>query len=125
MIDAQDFLITPHPCESCPGHCCECFVLSIPYDDLISGWHAWRDQVPGYTVPTDVYTVAPMVRLLGRTDVHMFSGEKLDQPREFFKCVHHNKTTGRCNIYDMRPWVCRVFDPQQCEYLEAMDGAKE
>lgn len=45
------------------------------------------------------------------------------KPREIFRCIHHNRDTGLCEIYEMRPSVCRLY--ASCEHQNLLEKESE
>lgn len=100
--------------DRCTGACCRNF--SIPYSpfELREAYDAWRAQTPQKTpYLDDIWLIAPMVRLV-RT-----AAAEGGPMRYFYRCVHIDDATGNCQIYGIRPRMCREYPyGGQCTFTD-------
>lgn len=104
MVDSQDFIMTPHPCEDCVGYCCERFTTGYSYEVLRRMYKRWRKH--GTSILKDIHLVFPMIRVVDCVDGHVY-----------FRCIHHDDVDG-CGIYEIRPEMCRDYEAQRCHFLK-------
>ena len=102
------------------GHCCRLFYLPYSPEELAENYRAWRVQEPkdrnGHNQLIDIHLIAPMVRYAGLCERSPWSGETLEKPSHYYRCAHLSDQ-GDCQIYDIRPQMCRVYpNGRECTY---------
>jgi len=105
----------------CRGHCCLCFALSIPYDELkksISGESKtiYKDgeQILDMLIPLGAMNGKEITERFGISSAEI---DSVTEPKERFTC-RHLQENGDCGIYETRPWMCRSYPSLKCEYNE-------
>jgi Fe-S-cluster containining protein len=85
--------------NGCTGECCREFPMSTPYAVLMDNYKAWiSGNKDGLTIINDIHLIFPMVRRVRKED-----GNQL------YSCVHWDRKTKLCGIYDIRPQMCRDY----------------
>lgn len=118
--------------SGCSGHCCKTFYLPFSPSELESAYHHWvkTHENPGLKVPImkgehvrgardrsiiDIHLIFPMVRYLGafeKSPVRLVVERDIPAsmlPMHYYTCVHWNKRTKKCDIYSIRPQMCREY----------------
>ena len=106
----------------CAKLCCEHFPISQLTDaDLRAAYLAWKAKEPEYLrdngaegvlecVPVDIHLIYPMIR---------YSHTCEETGIQYFSCAHWNTDTKLCNIYEIRPVMCRDFPYRgMCQYKD-------
>lgn len=122
----KSVIATPAPpnptTNSCNGDCCEAFTLPFSGDEFWRAFDSWARGETSWTdnsgedhgIPTDIHLVAPMIRSIGRHRTNPVGAQEYEEPIELFTCIHFNKETRRCGIYEHRPEVCRSYPTNNC-----------
>jgi Fe-S-cluster containining protein len=132
-------------CKDCEGFCCDDIGLQISPDELQESYHAWLRETSigkpplsmedismahnqkGLRLWNEIYLIYPMLEFLYHDHIHPdgeidFSKEKDIRIIYHYRCKHHNKKTGDCDIYEERPMMCRTFpDTGYCGYKKVKD----
>ena len=123
--------------DRCTGHCCEGFFLPFSPANLAAAFYRWAHSTaavkvaPDGPIYDDIWLIAPMVRLVrfGTPPLRMKPGHdgKGSTQAHYYRCVHHNRKTGNCEIYAMRPRMCREYPyGRECGFVGCTwKGAKE
>ena len=116
------------------GKCCENFALLISPVDLYVSYKCSIEQKQNkrillnpssknllrdeYTIWQDIHLTYPMVEFLYADHVHP-NGNTVHEDIIWYhyRCRHHNKETGKCMIYEIRPKMCITFpEGEPCKY---------
>ena len=132
-------------CRDCKGFCCDDIGLHASPQELQNSYHTWLNRVTTGKPPIltedismsnspsglrfwyEIYLIYPMLEFLRVDNIHPdgeidFTGEDKIKPIYHYKCKHHNKKTGDCDIYEERPMMCRTFpDSGYCGYKKVKD----
>ena len=129
-------------CKNCKGFCCDDVgLVGMSPNDLENSYHAWigkrhendlkmKDfamcQKPkGLSVWYDIYLTYPMLVFSHQDYIHPdgdINAENDNHKVYHYSCKHHNKKTGCCDIYEIRPMMCRTFpDSGFCGYKKVKD----
>ncbi|NUM88759.1 MAG: YkgJ family cysteine cluster protein [Bdellovibrionales bacterium] len=101
-MSPPDGTLDPRP--RCKGHCCRQFALEFPHARVRAEFQRWQETAES-SIP-DIGTIAPMLVPLG-----------VARGQELFTCLHHDRKSGNCTIYEFRPKMCRDFPgPNPCTY---------
>jgi len=118
----------------CSGHCCENVCIPISPEQLKASFlkRSAEDKARLSTSESwwnnafiDIDLIYPMLRFKREQRVHEDSGdlnkslaEKASGDGKYYvySCVHYEKRTGNCGIYDIRPDMCKVHGLNGCGY---------
>lgn len=105
-------ILTP---ASMRGLCCRAFILPYGPEELWEFAEAARAGKPKRHFSSDIILVADMVRYIGPRVCNQIAGwpYKGDGWAHVYSC-RYIQPDGRCEIYWLRPHVCRIYD--HCEY---------
>jgi Fe-S-cluster containining protein len=119
--------------DRCTGDCCKRFSIRYSPSEIREHYAKWlkalKEGAPlsrdiGFE---DIWTIALMVRYLGTDDIGV-DGNKLNAKAHWYTCIHFNKETNDCDIYEQRPAMCRNYPYGSpclypgCTYKEARAG---
>lgn len=95
IFDPPDGSIDPRP--RCTGNCCKCFSIEQSYETVLSEAAKTKSDANYHSTILAVETIAAMLIPLG-----------VARRQEIFTCKHLGES-GNCQIYEMRPPMCRDF----------------
>lgn len=118
------------------GACCENLALSVSPAELELAYRCWIKPVEDsggnrrtilsmdkedrayYRMFDEIYLIYPMLEFLYADHIHPNGNEYREYEIFFhYRCRHHDKTTGKCGIYSIRPKMCISFpDGHPCKY---------
>lgn len=99
----------------CTGHCCRCFYIGVPIDDLIRPDRNFRDgrQIHDMLIPLGVMTFLEVREKFGASYPPMADA---DAKGEWYTCKNL-QPNGDCGIYETRPGMCHSYpDRGVCEW---------
>ena len=100
-------------CQDCRGNCCLKFTINHSPEKIKQLYLEWRDQG---VKNTDVYLIYPMLIYLGKEGTG-------DNVNYFYTCKHLTRR-GECEIYDIRPEMCKVYLCESITQKKAKESAK-
>jgi len=126
-------------CKDCKGFCCDDFAVSVSPSEMDNSYHNWvrimaekgsKESEPiemlGSRVNTKffdgIHLTYPMLVFTHQDNIHPDGDIKHNETVYHYKCKHHNKKTGDCDIYEIRPNVCRTYPNNGfCGYKKVTD----
>ena len=127
--------------DRCTGECCKDIGLPYSPEVLKSAYKLWLAGAPDkkplnmsqntheYPVWADIWLIYPMLRYTHTDNKHPENPkEKTHAPIYHYTCIHFDKKTGNCGIYDIRPWMCSSYPNKEycnnpkCKWKEKVEA---
>jgi len=108
-------------CKDCKGFCCDDIGLSSSPGEIKSQYNAY---LKGREVPEEDIEAIHNMLVYSHNDFTHPDGDlkECEDHIYHYRCTHHNKKTGNCDIYENRPKMCSEHPISGfCGYSGVMD----